>query len=178
MNPLAEILEEIQAKDLWENEITLQRNHFLIRAGEINTNLYFVESGSINVFVVIENEEQSVRFGYENTFFAALDSLINETPTNFYFQAIKTTKLKVISKFDFMQLLESNPTLMKHWRIILENLVNQQMERELDLLTPSPKERYLRVLSRSPELFQAIPNRYIASYLRMRPETLSRIKKG
>jgi len=54
----------------------------------------------------------------------------------------------------------------------------QQMERERDLLTSSPMERYLRVKDRSPQLFQEIPNKYIASYLRMTPETLSRLKKS
>jgi hypothetical protein len=56
--------------------------------------------------------------------------------------------------------------------------VLQQMERERDILTSSPLERYKRVLERSPQLFQEIPNKYIASYLRMTPETLSRIKKS
>ena len=49
------------------------------------------------------------------------------------------------------------------------------MERELDLLTSSPHERIQRVLKRSPQVFQEIPAKYIASYLRMTPETLSRI---
>jgi CRP-like cAMP-binding protein len=64
------------------------------------------------------------------------------------------------------------------WMGVLENLVLQQLEREIDILTNSPKERYLRVLKRSPQLFQEIPNRHIANYLRMSPETLSRLKKS
>jgi hypothetical protein len=52
------------------------------------------------------------------------------------------------------------------------------MEREIDLLTVSSKERYLRVLNRSPKVFQEIPHGLIASYLRMSPETLSRLKKS
>ena len=60
---------------------------------------------------------------------------------------------------------------------MLENLVVQQIEREKDLLTQSPRERYERVLKRSPQLFQEVANKYIATYLRMSPETLSRLKK-
>jgi len=60
----------------------------------------------------------------------------------------------------------------------LEQLTLQQLEREKDILTSSPLERYKRVLKRSPQLFQEIPNKYIADYLRMTPETLSRIKKS
>ena len=60
----------------------------------------------------------------------------------------------------------------------MEQLILQQLEREKDILTSSPIERYKRVLKRSPQLFQEIPNKYIADYLRMTPETLSRIKKS
>jgi hypothetical protein len=52
-----------------------------------------------------------------------------------------------------------------------------QLEREVDLLTNDPAERYRRVLNRSPRLFQEVPAKYIANYLRMTPETMSRIKK-
>jgi hypothetical protein len=57
-------------------------------------------------------------------------------------------------------------------------IIYDQFEREKDILTYSPLKRYQRVLKRSPQLFQEIPNKYIASYLRMSPETLSRLKKS
>ncbi|MCH5717306.1 cyclic nucleotide-binding domain-containing protein [Niabella hibiscisoli] len=60
---------------------------------------------------------------------------------------------------------------------MLEGLVVQQIEREKDLLIQSPRERYERVLKRSPQLFQEVANKYIAAYLRMSAETLSRLKK-
>jgi CRP/FNR family transcriptional regulator, anaerobic regulatory protein len=60
----------------------------------------------------------------------------------------------------------------------MESLIVQQIEREVDLLTASPTERLARVLKRSPNLFQEVPLKYIASYLRMTPETLSRIRNS
>lgn len=77
-----------------------------------------------------------------------------------------------------MDFIFSSQENIKMWQLILESFVLQQMERERDILTSSPMERYSRVLKRSPQLFQEIPNKYIASYLRMTPETLSRIKKS
>ena len=102
-------------------------------------------------------------------------SILN--PKHFIKHAIKKTVLKVVSKHQIESFLEteSNKNL---WTKILENLVLQQMEREIDILTNSPKERYERVLKRSPQLFQEIPNRHIANYLRMSAETLSRLKKS
>ena len=77
-----------------------------------------------------------------------------------------------------MEFMQSSPENSTTWQLMLEQLVLQQMERERDILTVSPLERYKRVLKRSPQLFQEIPHKYIASYLRMTPETLSRIKKS
>jgi hypothetical protein len=67
---------------------------------------------------------------------------------------------------------------MLYWQSVLESLILQQMNREIDLLISSPKERFDRVLARSPRLFQEVASRYIANYLRMKPETLSRLKKS
>jgi hypothetical protein len=58
----------------------------------------------------------------------------------------------------------------------MEMVITQQIEREIDLLTVSPTERLKRVLERSPNVFQEVPLKYIASYLRMTPETLSRLR--
>ena len=97
---------------------------------------------------------------------------------DFYIQAIKKSTVKVISKETFMAFINSSPENLKIWLEILEDLVLQQIEREKDLLIQSPRERYERVLKRSPQLFQEIPNKHIANYLRMTPETLSRLKKS
>ena len=90
---------------------------------------------------------------------------------------MKKTAVKVISKKQVDAFLEDDAN-RQFWINTLENLVLQQMEREVDILTTSPKDRYQRVLKRSPQLFQEVPNRYIANYLRMSPETLSRLKKS
>ena len=178
MNPIAQLIESLNNQNLWGKTIELKRNDYLKVKGSIDTNLYLVLSGSLRIFVVDEFEEHTIRFGYKNNLIAALDSFLNEQPSDFYIQALKSSTLKVISKTKFMDFIASSLENTKTWQLILENFVLQQMERERDILTSSPLERYNRVLKRSPQLFQEIPNKYIASYLRMTPETLSRIKKS
>ncbi len=163
--------------NLSDKKVTLERNDFLKVEGSIDTNIYFIESGSLRVFVISEYEEQTIRFGYKDNLIVSLDSFLSGKPSNFYIQAIKRTEVKVISKSAFNDFLKTDKS--RNWWIeVLEGLVLQQMEREIDILTNSPKERYERVLKRSPQLFQEVPHRYIASYLRMTPETLSRLKKS
>jgi CRP-like cAMP-binding protein len=163
--------------ELSDKEITIDRNEFLKVKGSIDTNLYYIESGSLRIFVLDDYEEQTIRFGYKENLIVSLDSFLMGKPSDLYIQAIKKTVVKVVTKEQFDKFLEkeNNQNL---WTKILENLVVQQMEREIDILTNSPKERYERVLKRSPQLFQEIPNRHIANYLRMSAETLSRLKKS
>lgn len=163
--------------ELSNKTITLGRNEFLKEKGTIDTNVYYVESGSLRIFVLDNQEEQIIRFGYEKNLVTALDSYLSEKPSDLYIQALKKTVVRVIPKNQIEEFLKENNNRLL-WVKILEDLVLQQMEREIDILTTSPKERYHRVLKRSPQLFQQIPNKHIANYLRMTPETLSRLKKS
>ena len=157
--------------------IVIERNQFLKTNGSIDTNVYYVESGSLKVFVLDNDEEQIIRFGYQDNIIASLDSYLTGKNSDLCIQAIKKTTIKVITKAQIDTFIKTEKNIIL-WTQILENLVVQQMEREIDILTSSPKERYLRVLKRSPQLFQEIPNKHIANYLRMSPETLSRLKKS
>lgn len=178
MNPITSLFNKIEENNLWEKNITLSRNEYLKVKGSIDTNLYYVASGSLRIYVIEAFEEHTIRFGYQNNFIAALDSFISEKPSDLYIQVLKETQLKVISKQVYFEFIKSSEENRNLWDVILEQLIFQQMERERDLLVSSPVERYKRVIKRSPQLFQEIPNKYIASYLRMSPETLSRLKKS
>ncbi|WKK81069.1 cyclic nucleotide-binding domain-containing protein [Marivirga arenosa] len=74
--------------------------------------------------------------------------------------------------------MNQNKNLKEFWKIIMQQLVIQQIEREKDLLFASPKEHYNGVLQISQQVFQETPNKYFASYLIMTPETLSSLKKS
>ena len=167
-----EVLLELATKT-----VTLSRNEYLKWEDSIDTNLYFVERGSLRIFIMDNEEEKTIRFGYQGNMITALDSFLTGQASKLQIQALKKTIVKVIPKL----IIEEYINKAEHqifWIKILESLIQQQLEREIDLLTASPKERYDRVLKRSPEVFQQIPNRYIANYLRMSPETLSRLKKS
>lgn len=170
-----ELVKFIQEHQLWDDLRELKRNEYLKVQGSTDTNIYFVVEGSLRIFLVDEFEEHTIRFAYKNNITVALDSFITDKPSDFYIQALRKTTLKVFKKENFMRLIESNSILKEEWIKLMQELILQLMERERDLLINSPVERYKRVLERSPQVFQEIPNKYIADYLRMTPETLSRI---
>lgn len=176
MHHLQTILEQIDSQDLWQKNIHLKRDEFLKVGGSKDTNLYQVLSGCLRIFVREEREEHTIRFGYQGDLIAALDSFITEQPSDLFIQAIRKTELKMVDKSAYMKMINDSAELNSIWQELLGHLIFQQMERERDLLTSSPEERFKRVLERSPQLFQEVPRKYIASYLRMTPETLSRIE--
>jgi CRP-like cAMP-binding protein len=178
MNLIEELVNRIDQAGLWQKSITLNRHEYLVVSGSTDTRLYFIESGSVRVFMPDEEEEQTIRFGYRNSFILALDSFLTGRPTDTSIQAIRKTQLKMVPKEVFLPFMMQDVDHMRLWQQLLEMLVLQCLEREKDILTVSPKERYRRVFERSPQLFQEVPARYIASYLRMTPETLSRIRKS
>lgn len=162
---------------LAEKRLVLARHQLLRSAGEVDTNVYHVESGSLRIFVLHEEEERIIRFGYKDNLIVAMDSFLTGMPSRYYIEAIKQTRLRVIARSKMDEFL-AVPAHQRWWMEVLAQTILQQLEREQDLLTDSPMERYLRVLRRSPQLFQEIPHKYIANYLRMTPETLSRLKKS
>lgn len=158
--------------------VEVRRHEYLKVKGSVDTNIYFVENGSLKVFILDDIEERIVRFGYTGNIIVSLDSFLSEKPSEFYIQAIRKTIVKIIPKKVFREHINESEANKELLIWMLEDLILQQIEREKDLLTSSPIERYNRVLQRSPALFQEVPNKHIANYLRMSPETLSRLKKS
>jgi CRP/FNR family transcriptional regulator, anaerobic regulatory protein len=154
------------------------KGDYLIQEGQVEHSVYFIESGAVRVFHVTEFEEQTIRFGYESSIITSLSSFITGKPSEFYIEALRRTTVKIIPKETVFEIVNESPETMTQYNQLLQSLIVQQMEREVDLLTESPTKRLQRVLDRSPNLFQEIPLKYIASYLRMTPETLSRIRNS
>lgn len=157
---------------------TISKGELLIREGEVERYVYLVDSGLLRVFLLSEFEDQTIRFGYAGSFINSLASFLQQRPSEFYIDALRKTTVRYISREAFLQIAQSDERNVRAYAHMMEGLIVQQIEREIDLLTPSPTERLERVLKRSPNLFQEVPLKYIASYLRMTPETLSRIRKS
>lgn len=180
MNLLKELEDKIARypKELWEKEIGLKRNEYLKKPGTVDTNLYFIKSGSLQILLETEEDDITFRLAYEGNMISALDSFLTGNASDFAIKAIKKSEVKVMRKELFDEFLASSSENLQLWQKILSTVIIEMGEREKDLLLYSPEKRYQRVLERSPALFQLVPAKYIASYLRMTPETLSRIRKS
>ncbi len=168
----------IKSFDVIAIEKIFSKGEFLLKEGDYERNLYLIKKGAVRVFYLSEFEEQTIRLGYEGSLINSLSSFLKSTPSEFYIEAIRKSKINIIPKIEFFKLVNENNENIYQYTKLLEILITQQIDREIDLLISSPSERLKRVLARSPDLFQQIPLKYIASYLRMKPETLSRIRNS
>lgn len=157
---------------------TFKRGEFVCRLGQVERNLYLVKNGAIRAFYFDGEDEQSVRFGYQNSVINSMQSFFYQEPSELQLQALRETDVLVLPYDSYMAFIESSEEAMKAHIHVMNLLVLSMLERETDLMIKSPQQRYKRVLERSPQLFQEIPLKYIASYLRMTPETLSRLRKS
>jgi CRP-like cAMP-binding protein len=162
----------------WGRKRVLAKDEFLIREGTVESNLYYVESGSFRVYFIEGEQERTMRFGYAGTFISSLDSFLNQTPSKFHIQAIKKSVVLGIDHTSLIHLIEESAELQRLWIAALSELIGQHVDREIHMLTTTPLDRYQILLNRSPWIFQEVPHKYIASYLRMTPETLSRLQKS
>lgn len=160
----------------WTVRKKLKRNDFLAQPGEIESHLFFVIEGSLRIYFPHEDDEICVGFAYDNQLICSYPSFILQKPSHYSIQALTPTTTLAISRENFYTLLSRYRELETSWRMLEEDALLGKIEREVEMLTYTSEQRYNRLLERSPHLFQIIPRKYIASYLRMSAETMSRIR--
>jgi CRP-like cAMP-binding protein len=163
--------------NLWNKTKRLNPKETLLNFNHYDTNLYFVVNGCVRLFIVDNNaEEINMGFGYKNTLITCFQSFIEEKPSLLSIEAILDTELLSISKNGLIKLMQENPEISRWYQAMLEITLSGHIQRQVELLTLSPQERYNVFIMRSGHLINTIPLKLIASYLMMTPETLSRVR--
>lgn len=161
----------------WNKEKMLKSKEILLGFNQKDSNLYFVKKGCVRLFVIDKNGEQiNLGFGYENSLITCFQTFIEGAPSLISIEAIIDTELVAIAKEDLMPLIHSNSEIALWYQSMLELTLSGHIQRQVELLTLKPYERYEVFIKRSGHLINRIPLKYIASYLMMKPETLSRIR--
>lgn len=158
-----------------EMKVGFKRGEILTAIGSVEKHIYHVLSGAVIAYRISDEDEQVMRLGYSGNIINALPSFLSAQRSEIGIRAIRSGTALRLPKQDFEAYVCATSEHQSWYTKLLEDLFIQQTEREIDLLTFSPSERLARVLKRSPTLFQEVPAKYIASYLRMSPETLSRM---
>jgi len=156
---------------------TYKKKEIIFKEGKISNEIYFVSKGCVRLFYTTDGTEKTAFFYTEGQFICAGESFTYNIPAIENYQAIEPTELIVLTKSEIEILTLQIPKMEIIARIAVENELITSQKIIASFITKSPEERYLDLLKTKKELFQRAPQQYIASFLGVSPETLSRIKK-
>lgn len=156
--------------------IEVPKRHQLLKEGETCHHLYFVLEGLVRMYYIKEDEEVSSLFIEEKYLFTAAQSFYSRRPGYEYIESIEPTTLARIHHDHLQQLYTTYPELNFVARVITENYLVKSQERMYLLRKQTAEERYIYFADHYPVLLQRVPLKYIATYLGLTLETLSRIR--
>ncbi|UII20909.1 Crp/Fnr family transcriptional regulator [Fulvivirga ligni] len=158
-------------------KVELKAKKPLLNVGKIENYLSFIESGTVRLYIPQDENDLTFGFVFEGGFVSAYDSFLTRTPSLYAIESITTTVLWRISYDNLQTIYQETSVGNLIGRKASENLFLIKSRRELSFLTQSAEERYLSLFSERPELIRQIPLKYIASYIGVTPQALSRIRK-
>ena len=175
ISPLKDEYWQIFSSKLERREFS--KKQIILQQGETENYLSFIEEGIVrHYFPKIENDV-TFDFTFEGAFFSAYKSFIMQTPSEYNIQALTDVSILSISFADLQKAYKETPKGNMFGRFAAEGLYLKKFNRELSLLTLTPEERYLALFNEQAKLIKQIPLKYIASYIGITPQALSRIRK-
>jgi CRP-like cAMP-binding protein len=155
----------------------LKKNDLLIGIGEVENQVHFIVEGVTRSFFFAGEKEISFEFYFSGSFISAYASFLSRTPTEHAIEAFTPLTLISVNHEDLMALYAQSRRFEQVGRILTEAQFKKSSDRVKDLLSLSATERYAKLLNAHPQYVQQIPLKYLASYLNITPESLSRIRK-
>lgn len=168
--------EELKAIEQTMRVVFLSKNEFFLKENELCQSIGFLEKGSMRLFYESPEKEVCNDFFFENSAIGSFASFLSQTPSIVNIAAIEKCELLVFEYADVMELMRKFPSLKKLADVIVQDQFIRAERREAALLRNSPEERFRNLLEEHPKIFKRIPLRYVASYLGITPETLSRYR--
>jgi len=155
----------------------IDSGNYFLRNGRICKEIGFVEEGLLRLYYLNDGKEITNCFCKENTITTSYSSLITQKESDIAIQAIEPTNLIVFSYHTLQKLYEKNLFWQQLGRLAAESEFITTECHNRFLTTLSATDRYKQILEEDTELLQRVPLNYLATYLQVAPETLSRIRK-
>ena len=150
----------------------------ILQEGEICRNISYIERGLIRQFYFKNGKEVTEHLGVDHSIFMCIESLFKEEPTRLQVEALEPTLVYALPKDRLEAAAMRNVNIQMLYRKILEeSLIQSQIHADLVRFESAPN-RYKRLCDLNPQVVLRAPLTYIANYLQMTPETLSRIRSG
>ncbi len=154
---------------------SVKKGTVLLQVGQKSSDSYFVLKGCIRTYYVFDGEEKTTAF-YTEMEVLTPPCVISKTPSEYYISCIEDTILTVSNSGMEVVMNSKFPKFETMCRILSEELLAKQRIDFDAYKTSSPEQRYLDLLQKRPDLIQRIPQHQLASYLGIKPQSLSRLR--
>jgi CRP-like cAMP-binding protein len=152
------------------------KKQLLVKAGEVEEYLNFIVRGLARMYFYKNKTEVITNIAREGEIISSSSSFLSGTPSNYYVETLEPSTFLSISRQQLEQAYKESPSIERLGRLMTTHFVLQKEEWELECMRLDTKERFLRFVGNNPELLLRVPQKYLASYLNMKPETFSRLK--
>lgn len=156
---------------------TFPKGTILLKEGDVSMEAYFVLQGCVRQYFLVNGEEKTNNFFTEEQWVISMQSMSSSSPSKHFLECVDECTLVVGNREKEEQLYAKFPKLETVSRKVMEKVFAEQQELSGSYFTDTPEERYLKLMQTRPELFQRVPQYMIASYVGVKPESLSRIRK-
>ena len=152
------------------------KGEMILKEGDICDSIYYIERGLVRQFYYKNNKEVTEHLGEDHTIFMCIESLFKEEPTKLQVEALEPTLVFALPKKRLEEEAMRNINIQMLYRKILEeSLIISQVHADL-VRFESAQNRYKKMCELNPQVVLRAPLNYIANYLQMSPETLSRVR--
>jgi CRP-like cAMP-binding protein len=149
----------------------------LLREGQIAKEAYFVLEGCVRQYFIVNGEERTNNFYSEEQWVVSINSMMHNLPSTHFIGCCTDATLVVGNREREEDLYRRFPNLESISRKVMTQVFAEQQEMMASYYTDTPEQRYLKLLDARPELLQIVPQYHIATYIGVKPESLSRIRK-
>jgi CRP-like cAMP-binding protein len=168
--------EELALIDTHFESRTLAKKEYLLHGGKICSFLAFIDKGTVRHFHIKDGIEKTCDISFENAWVTDFQSFTNGTPSVMNLQAMEETVVDVIRKEKLFSLYRECSKYETFGRMMAERVAQRATDIAMSLSSDKPEERFQNLLQKQPDLFQRVPQKYIANFLGISPESLSRIR--
>ena len=163
----------------WFVPIKLENKMQFVKEGQVSRNLYFVDLGATHTFIIDKKgETHTVQFGFEGYWVGDMYSFFSGNSAVFNLETLEPTTLFAMKHVDFEKACEQIPKFEMFFRILVQNGYLSSLQRIARSFSEDAEQRYLMLIKNHPDLPQRVPQYLVASYLGIKPQSLSRIRQN
>jgi CRP-like cAMP-binding protein len=156
---------------------SIKKNDFLLAEGRVCKHVGFIGKGIMRYYINHNGEDKTYAFAQEGDFVCNNESFIPQTPSTKIIEALEDCELVQISYVDLQTFYKSIHEGERFGRLIIEQVFIQTLQDLTSFYTDTPENRYEKFIKQHPDLQQRISQYYIASFVGVKPQSLSRIRK-